>query len=79
MTVETIGIVGVLVLTFLLFGLRHFMMTLGRANKKRNLAIAPRENLNLRNNAFDDAWLSWAPDFEAEAQRRTGSYEDYGH
>jgi len=70
MTNEIIGVVGVLVLTFLLFVLRHFILTLGRSKKRRSVAsMARRENRELnKRDVEDDAWLLWAADHETEVR-----------
>jgi hypothetical protein len=70
MTNEIIGIVGAIVLTFLLFVLRHFILTLGRSKKRRSVApMARRENRELnKRDVEDDAWLLWAADLATEVR-----------
>jgi hypothetical protein len=81
MTNELIGIVGALVLTFLLFVLRHFILPSERGNKHRHITpMAHRENHELNEKAVeDDAWLLWAPGDEAESSVDRGqSHEPRG-
>lgn len=74
MTNEIIGIVGAIVLTFLLFVLRHFILTLGRSKKRRHVTpMARRENRELnKRDVEDDAWLLWAADLETEVRVNRG-------
>jgi hypothetical protein len=74
MTNEIIGIVGAIVLTFLLFVLRHFILTLGRSKKRRSVApMARRENRELnKRDVEDDAWLLWVPDLATEFRADRG-------
>ena len=67
---EVIGIVGVLGLTSLLFGLRHLILPSERADKRRYITpIADRENHELdKRTVEDDAWLLWAPDPEIDVR-----------
>ena len=74
MTNEIIGIVGAIVLTFLLFVLRHFILTLGRSKKRRYVTpMTRRENRELnKRDVEDDAWLLWVPDLETEVRADRG-------
>lgn len=70
MTNEIIGILGVISLTFLLFVLRHFILTSERGNKNRYVGpTAPREYYDLNESAVEsDPWLLWTPDVVTEAR-----------
>lgn len=61
---EMIGIAGVFVLTFFLFALRHFILTIGRANNSgHDTRPAPSRNHELnKESGEDDAWLLWTPE-----------------
>jgi hypothetical protein len=81
MTNEVIGIVGVLGLTFLLFGLRYLIMPSERANKRRRATpMTRRENHELNKKTVeDDAWLLWAPGLQTDASVARGqSHEPRG-
>jgi hypothetical protein len=69
---QMIGITGVFALTFFLFVLRHFFLSLGRANKSRYVnPTAPRGTFELNRKAVeDDSWLLWSPDNEAGSPSR---------
>ena len=71
MTNESIGITGVIVVTFLLFVLRRLILPSERRRKTAPLThLARRSDEQFKRRAIeDDAWLLWSPDFESQVDR----------
>jgi hypothetical protein len=63
---QMIGIAGVFALTFFLVALRHFFLSLGRANKGRQGALLAHSRDNelkkVNEKLSEDAWFLWAPE-----------------
>jgi hypothetical protein len=60
---QLIGIAGVFALTFFLFVLRHFYLSIGRTNKSRHVtptAVPQRHESN--QTAESDDWILWTAD-----------------
>lgn len=79
MTNEIIGIACAIVVTFLLFALRHFILRSETDHERHRVPEASRQRRELDKRADDDiAQFLWTLDPEHGSKGRAHSYEDCG-
>jgi hypothetical protein len=79
MSNQLIGIAGVFALTFFLFVIRHWFLSLGRANRSRyvNPTTPRRDRESDITSADDNAWLLWSPERDAQAGPPRSGFDEH--